>query len=318
MQDLYGRNINYLRLSITDLCNLRCQYCMPVKGIKKSDHNKILTYEEIVKLAKVFIETGIDKIRITGGEPLSRNDVLKLINGIGKLEKLKDFALTTNGLLLAKYANSLKLGGLNRVNISLDTLDDKKFSYITRTGTLSRVLSGIDEAEKAGLLPIKINCVLIGGFNTDEIADLVGLTVNRDISVRFIELMPVGEASSWAEEKFVSNTMVLDKMPELVPETSKDISSPATYYKLPGAIGSVGLISPISCRFCSTCNRVRLTSNGKLKFCLHSDEEVNLRDPLRENKDIKKLILESIAKKPEAHHLESGEYIAQNMVQIGG
>jgi len=318
MKDLYGRNINYLRLSITDLCNLRCQYCMPEKGIKKSEHSKILTYEEIVQLAGTFIETGIDKIRLTGGEPLSRNDVVKLIEGIGKLEKLRDFSLTTNGILLAKYAHSMKQAGLNRVNISLDTLDDRKFKYITRSGDLSRVLAGIDEAEKVGLLPIKINCVLIGGFNTDEIENLVKLTIDRDISVRFIELMPVGEASSWAKEKFVPNTLVLDKIPELVPEISKDQSSPATYYKLPGAIGSVGLISPISCRFCSTCNRIRLTSDGKLKFCLHSEDEVNLRDPLRAGENIRDLILASIDKKPEAHHLESGDYITQSMSQIGG
>jgi len=291
---------------------------MPVKGIKKSVHNDILTYEEIARLAETFIDTGIDKIRITGGEPLSRNDILKLIRRIGSLEKLKDFALTTNGVLLGKMAHDLKQAGLNRVNISLDTLDDKKFSYITRTGRLKDVLNGIDQAEKAGLVPIKINSVLIGGFNTDEITDLVGLTVDRNISVRFIELMPVGEAASWAEEKFVSNQMVLDTLPELFPEVSADKSSPATYYKLPGALGSVGLISPVSCRFCNQCNRVRLTSEGKLKFCLHSDDEVNLRDPLRAGQDIKKLILDSIDKKPEAHNLDSGEYVKQNMVQIGG
>lgn len=319
MKDSFGREINYLRISLTDRCNLRCQYCMPETGIKdKLDYNKILTLEEIYDLTKSFVELGINKIRFTGGEPLVRSGILDLISKVSKLPGIKDLAMTTNGMLLKDYAYDLKKAGLNRINISLDTLDEKKYKEITRGGNLSNVLKGIEEAKKVGLTPIKINSVLIGGFNDDEILDLVELTKDNELDIRFIELMPIGEAANFAKEKFIPNSKVLDTVKELTPVINEDISSPAIYYKLSNSKGRVGIINPISCKFCKYCNRIRLTSTGKLKLCLHSNREIDLKSALRDGQDIKKLIQESILTKEEEHHLENKEYIDRNMNQIGG
>lgn len=318
MKDSFGRRINYLRISVTDLCNLRCKYCMPEKGIYKTSHKDILSLEEIEEIAKVFVSLGIDKIRITGGEPLIRRGIINLIERIAKLDGLKDFAMTTNGILLKKYARDLKNSGLKRVNISLDTLNEIKYSKITRGGKLSDVLDGIEEAKKVGLSPIKINTVLIGRFNDDEIENFVNLTKKEQIDVRFIELMPIGEASNWNFENFISNKIVLDKVNELIRIENSDISSPATYFKIPDGKGKVGLINPISCKFCDSCNRIRLTSHGKLKLCLHHNEEIDLKALIRDGQDIRKIIIDSINKKPQSHRLEKGKYINKNMVQIGG
>lgn len=318
MIDSYGRNINYLRISITDLCNLRCKYCMPEKGIEKIPHNEILRLEEIEELARVFVSLGVNKIRITGGEPLIRKGILNLIENIGKIEGLKDFAMTTNGIFLKKYARDLKNAGLNRVNISLDTLNEEKYRDITKGGDIKEVLKGIEEAKKVGLTPIKLNVVLIGGLNEDEIEDFVDLTKNEDIDVRFIELMPIGQAKDWSLDKFISNKIVLEKVKELKEITKEDISSPAKYYKLPNSKGKVGLINPISCKFCDNCNRIRLTADGKIKTCLHSNEEIDLRTPLRKGEDLRKIITDVVINKPKEHNLEKGEYIERNMTTIGG
>ena len=291
---------------------------MPEKGVCKVEHGDILTIEEIEQIAKTFVSLGIEKIRLTGGEPLVRNGVLKLVENISKLEGLKDLAMTTNGVLLKKHAKDLKSAGLNRVNISLDTINSKKYSSITRGGRLKDVLEGIEEAQKVGLTPIKINIVLIGGFNDDEVEDFVKLTLTEDIDIRFIELMPIGEASTWALENFLSNEVVLKKVKELYKVEALDPSSPATYYKLPNGKGRVGIINPISCKFCDNCNRIRLTSQGKIKLCLHSNHEVDIKGALRRGENIEKLILESINNKPKEHKLEDGQYITKNMVQIGG
>lgn len=318
MRDSFGRNINYLRVSLTDRCNLRCRYCMPEEGINpKLDHEDIITLEETYELIKSFVNLGIDKIRFTGGEPLVRKGVLDLTYKVSKLEGIKDIAMTTNGLLLKDMAKSLKEAGLNRVNISLDTLDEYKYYNITRGGKLSRVLEGIEEALKVGLWPIKINTVLIGGFNDDEVVDLVNLT-KKGIDIRFIELMPIGQAVDFAQEKFVSNDKVLGLVQSLKPVDKEDPSSPANYYALPNATGKVGLINPISCKFCNSCNRVRLTSTGKLKLCLHSNREIDLKKPLRDGKDLDKIVMEAILTKEEKHRLEEEEYINRNMNQIGG
>lgn len=318
MKDSFGREINYLRISLTDRCNLRCKYCMPEKGVSKFLHEDMLTLEELYEIAKVFVDLGINKIRFTGGEPLARKGVVDLIAKISKLDKVKDLAMTTNGILLKEYAKDLKKAGLNRVNISLDTLNENKYSMITRGGNLKSVLEGIEEAKSIGLIPIKINTVLIGGFNDDEIEDLVGLTEREEIDLRFIELMPIGEAAGWAKEKFISNDIILEKVKDLIPIPREDISSPAVYYKLPNGKGKVGIINPISCKFCANCNRVRLTSKGQLKLCLHSNREIDIREALREGQDIRELILNSIGEKEESHHLEEGQYIKRNMNQIGG
>lgn len=318
MQDSYGRKINYLRISITDLCNLRCKYCMPEEGVPIVCHEDILTVEEIEEIVKVFVSLGIDKVRLTGGEPLVRNGVLDIVQRIGKLDGIKDFAMTTNGILLREYAYDLKMAGLNRVNISLDSLDEDKYSYITARGKLKDVIDGIKAAREEGLLPIKINTVLIGGFNDDEIEDFVKLTEKQEIDVRFIELMPIGNAIELESKYFVSNQLVLDKVPELVEVKREDKSSPAVYYRLPNGKGRVGIINPISCKFCKDCNRVRLTAQGKLKLCLHSNEEIDLKESLRSGQDIKTIILNAIKNKPESHKLESGQYVRKSMNQIGG
>lgn len=318
MLDSYGRKINYLRISVTDLCNLRCKYCMPEKGINKLLHQEILKLEEIQNITECFIEKGIDKVRITGGEPLVRKGILKLVEGIGRLNKVKDLAITTNGILLKQYASDLKNTGLNRVNISLDTLDKKKYTQITKGGQIKNVLEGIEEAKKVGLKPIKLNVVIIKGFNIDEIKSFVNLTKYEDIDVRFIELMPIGAIKYWSISRYCSNDIVLKEVPELVKVEKIDISSPARYYKLPGGKGRIGLINPISCKFCDNCNRIRLTADGKIKSCLHSDEEIDIKTQLRSGKAIEELIEDIIENKPKEHRLEEGNYINRDMTAIGG
>lgn len=318
MKDSFGREINYLRISLTDRCNLRCKYCMPEAGVDKLSHDDILSLEEVYEIIESFVSLGVNKIRFTGGEPLVRKGLVELISKVSKLEGVKDIGMTTNGILLKKYAGDLKKAGLDRVNLSLDSLEPDRYREISRGGNIEDFWAGIEEARKVGLTPIKINTVLIGGFNDSEIEDLVDLTKDEKIDVRFIELMPIGQAASWAKEKFISNDTILDKVKDLVAVEREDPSSPATYYKLPGAKGRVGIINPISCKFCDKCNRVRLTSEGLLKLCLHSNKEIDLKEALRSGQDIKKLILESILKKEESHHLEDGEYIDKNMNQIGG
>ena len=318
MKDSFGREINYLRISLTDRCNLRCEYCMPEKGVKKVSHNDILTLEEMYEIIKVFVDLGINKIRFTGGEPLVRLGVVDLISKVSKLKGVNEIAMTTNGTLLETYAGDLKKAGLTRVNISLDTLNMEKYRRITRGGDLNKALNGIKAAREAGLTPIKINTVLIGGFNEDEIPDLVNLTMGHQMDIRFIELMPIGEAVGFAKDKFISNSRVLETVPNLISVEAEDRSSPARYFRLPGAKGKVGIINPISCKFCSNCNRVRLTSTGKLKLCLHSNREIELRDAMRNEEDISSIIKEAIYSKEKEHHLENDEFITRNMNQIGG
>lgn len=291
---------------------------MPEEGIPKVSHKDILSVEEMEKIAKVFVNLGVNKIRLTGGEPLLRNGILDIVEKIGKLEGLKDFSITTNGVLLKKYAKELKLRGLNRVNISLDTLDEEKYKYITRVGKLKDVMDGIIAAKEAGLTPIKINTVLIDGFNDNEIKDLARLTEYEDLDVRFIELMPIGEAIKYEPEGYISNSIVLEKLPELIEIQKNDPSSPALYYKLPNAKGKIGLINPISCKFCEYCNRVRLTAQGRIKLCLHSNDEIDVREALRNGQDIEKIIIDAIGQKPESHHLEDGQYVSKKMYEIGG
>lgn len=326
MKDGLGRIINYLRISVTDRCNLRCRYCMPEEGIDKKGHLEMLTLEEIFEVVKVCADLGTDKIRITGGEPLVRKGVIGLIEKITALETIKDIALTTNGVLLGQMAGDLRKAGLKRINVSLDTLNEKKYEYITRGGNIKDVLVGIEEAIKVGLVPIKINTVLTKGFNEDEIGDFIKLTVNENIDVRFIELMPLGQSAGFAAEKYLSNTTVLERFGELEPTEAVDKSSPAKYYKLPGSKGRVGLINPISHKFCDNCNRIRLTADGKLKPCLHSDMEIDIRAVLRDEKSpdkfqaLHKAVVEAIQAKPRNHNLNDlyNKPIERDMNTIGG
>lgn len=318
MIDQYGRKINYLRLSVTDRCNLRCQYCMPEAGIEKIEHSEILSLEEIDEIVSSFVALGVNKVRITGGEPLVRKGIVTLVEKIKAHSEIKDLSLTTNGILLKDMAADLKAAGINRINISLDSLDPDKYAAMTRGGALKKVLEGIDEAIKVGMNPIKINVVLIDGFNIEEVDAFVNLTKLKGIHVRFIELMPIGEVNTWSTMNYISNTKILELVPELSPIEREDVSSPANYYQIPGAQGTVGLISPISCKFCTNCNRIRMTADGKLKFCLHSNTEYDLKKVLNEKGDLKLFIEKSLKEKPLEHRLDQGEFITRNMVQVGG
>lgn len=317
MKDNYGRRINYLRISVTDLCNLRCKYCMPEEGVDKSMHEDILSVEDTVKLAGTFVDLGVDKIRLTGGEPLVRKGIMDIVQGIGALEGLRDLAMTTNGILLKDYARELKNYGLNRVNISLDTLDAKKFKDITRGGNIEDVFESIRVCQEVGLTPIKLNVVLMDGFNDGEIGDFIDLTRDNDIDVRFIELMPIGEAID-IKDRYLSNENILRDYPGLEEVEKEDRSSPADYFKLADGRGRVGFINPISCKFCDDCNRVRMTSHGKLKLCLHSNDEYDLVELLKDEENLRDKIEKIIYNKPEKHNLEDNKFVHKKMHEIGG
>lgn len=321
MIDKFGREINYLRISITDRCNLRCKYCMPEEGFTNLiPHTQILSYEEIIRLSKAAAQLGISKIRLTGGEPLVRNSIVELISEINKIDGINEIGITTNGIKLAEMAEDLKKAGVKRVNISLDTLNHEKFAEITRGGDLQKVLDGIEAAKKAGLTPIKINTVALGGFNDDEFGDLIELTRNDDISVRFIELMPIGHADVGEGYGFISNEEILARFPELQ-KIEKEKFSVAVNYKLPGAKGNVGFISALSNHFCGECNKIRLTSDGKIKPCLHSNEEIPMKEVLQNGTDeeVVNALAESIGHKIEHHHLNEGAApIERDMNKIGG
>lgn len=291
---------------------------MPASGVALKKHQDILSFEEIEKIAKTFIKLGVTKIRLTGGEPLIRKGIIDLIERLSSIKALEEIALTTNGLVLDTYAKELKNAGLNRVNISIDTLDKEKYKKITLGSNLEDVFKGIHAAKKVGLTPIKLNVVLIKDFNDNEIEDFIHLTKNEDIDVRFIELMTLGNNRSWTEGKYLSNEIVLDKNKSLKAVPKMDRSSPAKYYKVPGYKGKIGLINPISCQFCDDCNRVRITSTGKLKLCLHSDKEYDLKKYLSSKVDLSAKVLHIIKNKPKEHKLNEGVYIMTDMHKIGG
>jgi cyclic pyranopterin phosphate synthase len=317
LKDQFDRCINYLRISVTDRCNLRCIYCMPECGVEQKKHEDILSVEEVLEIARIAVEFGISKIRVTGGEPLVRKGIVHLCAGIAAIPGVQDLSITTNGVLLSAMAQDLKKAGVARVNISVDTLNPEKYAIITRKGKLSNVLDGIQAARDAGMFPIKLNVVLIGGFNDDEIDDFVEMTRNEELELRFIELMPIGEAANFGENAYISGDEVLRRVPSLIP--AKDNGGVARLYKLPDGKGTVGLISPISRHFCQTCNRIRLTADGKLKPCLHSDQEIDLRGLHREA--LKEKFRQAIFQKPARHEelsAVSHSHAGRNMNQIGG
>ncbi|HEY5560831.1 MAG TPA: GTP 3',8-cyclase MoaA [Clostridiaceae bacterium] len=319
MRDKYGRNINYLRISVTDRCNLRCIYCMPKQGIKSMRSIDTLRFEDILKIVRVAAKLGIKKIRFTGGEPLVMKDIERLIYETSRIPGIEDIGITTNGILLSDMAEELKKAGLRRVNISLDTLNKECFKSITRTGNLDKVLEGIDKCIKIGIAPIKLNTVMMKGINDKEFKDLINLTKTMPIDIRFIELMPIGEGTKLYERSRISCIEMLNMYPELIPiETEK--SSTAKLYKLPGASGRVGFISPLSCKFCLDCNRLRLTSYGTLKPCLHSKEEINLKEILEDEALLTDAIKAAIYNKPFEHHIveENVSRSDKMMYQIGG
>lgn len=313
MKDRFGRNITYLRISVTDLCNLRCKYCMPESGVKSLCHSDILSIEEIIEIVKIASKNGIKKIRLTGGEPLVRRGFINLCKQISKIDEIEDIAITTNGVYLKEMADELFENKVRRINFSLDTLIKEKYNDITRRNDFDKTMESLFYAIKKGF-KVKINVVLIGGFNDDEIQDFVNLANKYDLEVRFIELMQIGETANWSKDKFVSNKIVLEKVPEL---EFDGVSGVAKIYKIKGQKGRIGLISPISCSFCEDCNRIRLTSDGKLKPCLHSKDEINLKGLSGE--ELEEVFKRGIFEKPEKHHLENGKSeSARDMNKIGG
>lgn len=313
MKDRFGRNITYLRISVTDLCNLRCKYCMPESGVESLCHSDILSIEEIVEIVKIASKNGIKKIRLTGGEPLVRRGFINLCKEISKIDEIEDIAITTNGVHLKAMADELFENKVRRINFSLDTLVKEKYNDITRRNDFDKTMESLFYAIKKGFR-IKINVVLIGGFNDDEIEDFVNLANKYDLEVRFIELMQIGETANWSKDKFISNKVVLEKVPKL---EFDGVSGVAKIYKIKGQKGRIGLISPISCSFCEDCNRIRLTSDGKLKPCLHSSDEINLKGLSGE--ELEEVFKRGIYEKPEKHHLEDGKSeSARDMNKIGG
>lgn len=324
-EDRYGRKIDYLRISVTDRCNLRCIYCMPEEGIKLFPQNEILTYEEIVLLTKALAKLGIKKVRITGGEPLIRRNLVYLIEEIAQIQGIEDIALTTNGTLLSKMAKDLKKAGLKRVNISLDSLKKEKFSLITRKEDLNRVLDSIDKSLEIGLTPIKLNVVVIRGINDDEIIDFVNFITDKEIEIRFIEFMPWGRKENWSKEKVVTTEEIISIIEKdfgkLIPIPKKS-SGPAINYKISSVKGVIGFINPISSHFCNLCNRIRLTADGKIRLCLFSQNEMDVKKFLREGVDedrLKEILKEIILNKPKEIDIPS--HISnrkREMSQIGG
>lgn len=320
--DLYGRLIYYLRISVTDRCNLKCRYCTP-DGIKKLSHSEVLSYEEIIRIVKIATSMGFYKVRLTGGEPLVRNNITSLIEQISKIHAVKDLSISTNATLLAEMAKDLFDAGLRRINIGLDTLNPEKYKHITNIDAFSRAWRGIKTALEVGFSPVKINVVLLKGFNDDEILDLARLVFDYPIHVRFIEYMPIFLETISHKKYFLPADAVkqrLSALGELQQIPSGSVDGPAKRYKISGSLGEIGLIPAISHPFCSRCNRIRLTSDGKLRPCLFSDMELDIKTSLRKKEG--DAVIKSIIKKAISHKAKGHNYIKSTnhrpMFRIGG
>ncbi len=322
--DRFGRNIHYLRISLTDHCNLRCVYCMP-EDMTFRPNAQMMQDDELLLLARLFADLGFDKFRLTGGEPTVRAHVVDLVREIHRVPGVRSLSMTTNGLLLGKLAQPLKQAGLERVNVSLDTLDPVRFKKLTRWGKLEQVWEGIQAAEEAGLTPIKINAVVVRGVNDQDMAALAELTCEHPWQVRFIEMMPFGGATEFQKSQIVTTREMMERIEEgagkLEPVGNK-LDGEARIYHLPGALGQVGFISSVTLPFCASCTRARLTADGKLRLCLLRDKELDLLTPLRNGaslEDLRQLVVSGIWGKPWGHGLADGE-VATNrtMSEIGG
>lgn len=317
MIDQYNRNISYLRLSVTDLCDLRCRYCMPEEGVSQKAHQDILSEEEMILAVEAAASLGIRKLRITGGEPLVKKNILSICARAARVPGIQEVCLTTNGIRLKELALPLREAGVSRLNISLDTLDPEKYAYITRRGKLSEFREGFHAALDAGFQKIKLNTVLIGGWNEDEIVSLGELTRRYPVDVRFIELMPMYDGGEFDSRAYLPVTAVLEKLPAL--EALPADGGVAKRYHLPGALGNIGLISPLSAHFCGSCNRIRLTADGKLKPCLHSPVETSIRGLSREQ--MRAVMADVIWNKPPWHGVLTDTQrskAGRNMNEIGG
>ena len=317
MKDRFGRNIQYLRLSVTERCNLRCRYCMPEEGIFKKAHDQILTEDEMIQAVRAAASIGVSKLRITGGEPLIKPNILSICRRAAAVDGIRETAVTTNGTRLPELARSLREAGIQRVNISLDTLNPEKYAFITRRGTLSEALQGIEAALKAGFEKVKLNAVLIGGFNEDEVPALAELTLRWPVDMRFIELMPMPGDTMFSERACLPSARVLEMLPEAVPVEAD--GGVAQLYRLPKGLGDIGLISPLSSLFCSQCSRLRLTADGHLKPCLHSPEEICIKG--LDEAEMAEAMRRAVLVKPERRGpLSESEHscAARQMNQIGG
>ena len=317
MIDNHGRTITYLRLSVTERCNLRCRYCMPEDGICKKDRVELMNEEEMIQAVEVAAALGVTKLRITGGEPLVKCNILSICQRAAAVEGINEVCITTNGTLLPKLAKPLKEAGVKRINLSLDTLNPEKYAHITRLGTLEQAIAGLHAALDAGFEKIKINAVLIGGFNDVEIVPLAELTRQYPVDMRFIELMPIQDHDEFGEAAFIPCKKILEKLPEAAPQ--KRDGGVARLYRLPGALGNIGLISPLSDHFCASCNRIRLTADGKLKPCLHSGDEFSIKGLDRDGMlaEFKRAILAKPSCHAELSHASRSQ-AGRNMNQIGG
>ncbi|GAB6083185.1 GTP 3',8-cyclase MoaA [Desulfuromonas carbonis] len=326
MQDLFGRSINYLRLSITDRCNLRCRYCMPADGVPPLGHDAILSYEELLRVARLAVQLGVRKIRVTGGEPLVRRGVVDFVAALCALPERPEVVLTTNGLLLADYAADLARVGLARVNVSLDTLRPERFREITRREGLERVLAGLAAAEQAGLAPLKLNIVPIRGVNEDEIIDFARLTLRHPWEVRFIEFMPFGQGLDYPADRRLPAPRILEELSRLgllLPVSRVGNAGPARLYRYADSVGQIGVIPAISGHICSECNRLRLTADGRIRPCLLGDQEIDLRQLLRAgagDEELCQALLGAVCAKPERHRLGDGGQVRNRrpMTGIGG
>lgn len=317
MVDQFGRNITYLRLSVTELCNLRCRYCMPAEGVCKKSHADMLTEDEMILAVEAAASLGITKLRVTGGEPLVKKNILSICRRAAAVPGIQEVCLTTNGILLPQLAKPLREAGVRRLNLSLDTLNPDKYAYITRIGRIEDFWRGFHAALDAGFDKIKLNAVLVGGFNDDEIVPLAELTKQYPVDMRFIEMMPMCDSARFDPDAYIPFTRVLEALPEAQP-VPKD-GGVAKLYRLPGAKGNIGLISPVSAHFCGDCNRIRLTADGKVKPCLHSNAEYPLKG--LDSEGMRAQLEKAIWGKPKwhgdldaAHHSGAG----RNMNQIGG
>jgi len=326
MYDRINRKIDYMRISVTDRCNMRCVYCMPLDGVRGLDHEDILSYEEILRIAHVAATLGISKIRLTGGEPLIRKGLTGFIRQLAALDGIEDLSLTTNGTLLEAKAGELADAGVTRINVSLDSLNPERFRELTRGGELEKVMRGIEKAEALGFVPIKLNMVPVRGINDDEIEAFARLTLEKPYHVRFIEFMPIGDRKMWDESKVVPTSEVrarIEALGDLSPVENPGVKGPATLFRLPGAKGIIGFISPVSDHFCGSCNRLRLTADGKLRPCLFSESEIDLKTSMRagcDDDELARLMVVALNVKPEGHNMADGvkKSYGRTMSKIGG
>ena len=317
MIDQFGRSITYLRISVTELCNLRCRYCMPAEGVCKRSHLDMLTEDEMIQAVEAAASLGITKLRITGGEPLVKKNIVSICRRAAAVTGIQEVCLTTNGVLLPELAKPLHEAGVRRLNLSLDTLNPEKYAYITRIGDLNRFWEGFHAALEAGFEKIKINAVLMGGFNDDEIIPLAQMTKQYPVDMRFIEMMPMYDGGDFDSSAYIPYTRVLEKLPDAVPVQQDGCV--AKLYCLPGALGNIGLISPVSAHFCADCNRIRLTADGKVKPCLHSNVEYALKG--LDFAGMRGQLEKAIWNKPAWHGNLDAVHRSQagrNMNQIGG